>query len=420
MISSVSTRYAARSLRRNLRRTLLSVVGIAFGVGVGLVAIGWIRGLETMFVDASAGGGIGHVRVVPAGWSERRDVELRLSDWREVLERARATEGVAVATPRARVGGLLGMGTRSAHVQLTGVDAATEPRALRYVREVGEGRYLRPGERGAIVLGRTIADRLGAELEDELVVTVVDREGEMQSALLLVVGIVRTGSRAIDSTVAQVALEDVEQLSGREGAAEITILLDDALAVEASRAAIAGAIAGGDIASGNEVLTWLEVAPDLSANLAQRSAFMTLAVFIILVVVLLGVASAQLTGVLERRKEFAVLAALGTRTAHLVRIVLTEGLILGLASGLAALAWAAPLLHRWSSEGLDLTAMMKSEDDAMAFGGVLIDPVFHPDFGARAVPAALGLSILATLAASLYPAWFASRTDPASALRVDR
>lgn len=418
MMSSVSTRYAARSLRRNLRRTLLSVAGIAFGVGVGIMAIGWIRGVETMFVDASAGGGIGHVRVVPAGWSESRDVELRLGDWREVLERARATEGVAVATPRARVGGLLGMGTRSAHVQLTGVDATTEQRALRYVREVGEGRYLRPGERGAIVLGRTIADRLGAELEDELVVTVVDREGEMQSALLLVVGIVRTGSRAIDSSVAQVALEDVEQLSGREGAAEVTILLDDALAIEASRDAIVRAISGsgGD----DEVLTWLEVAPDLSANLAQRSAFMTLAVFIILVVVLLGVTSAQLTGVLERRKEFAVLAALGTRTVHLVRIVLTEGLILGLTSGLAALAWAAPLLHEWSTAGLDLTAMMKSEDDAMAFGGVLFDPVFHPDFGAWAVPAALGLSILATLAASLYPAWFASRTDPASALRVDR
>src|SRR5690606_33714671 len=133
--------------------------------------------------------------------------------WREVLERARSMDGVAVATPRATVGGLLGLGTRSAHVRLTGVDARTEPRALRYVREVGEGRYLRPGERDAVVLGRAAADRLGAELEDELVATVVDRQGEMQSALLTVVGIVRTGSQAIDSSLAHVALEDVEQLS---------------------------------------------------------------------------------------------------------------------------------------------------------------------------------------------------------------
>src|SRR5690606_7959924 len=197
MSGSVSTRYASRSLRRNFRRTMLSVFGVAFGVGVGLLAIAFIRGQEAMMADAAAGGGVGHVRIAPAGWNERRADEMRLTEWREVLERARSMDGVAVATPRATVGGLLGLGTRSAHVRLTGVDARTEPRALRYVREVGEGRYLRPGERDAVVLGRAAADRLGAELEDELVATVVDRQGEMQSALLTVVGIVRTGSQAI-------------------------------------------------------------------------------------------------------------------------------------------------------------------------------------------------------------------------------
>lgn len=135
---------------------------------------------------------------------------------------------------------------------------------------------------------------------------------------------------------------------------------------------------------------------------------------------LLGVASAQLTGVLERRKEFAVLTALGTRTVQLVRVVVTEGLFLGLAGAFGALAWASPLLYQWSTAGIDFSKMMQSRDDGITFGGVLIDPIFHPDFGVWTVPAALGLSLLATVAASLYPAWFASRTDPASALRVDR
>jgi ABC-type lipoprotein release transport system permease subunit len=414
MIGSVSTRYASRSLRRNLRRTLLSVFGIAFGVGMGLIAISWIRGQESMFVSASASSGIGHLRIAPAGWDERRAPEMRLARGSDVLRAARAREEVAAAAPRATVGGLLGLGTRSAHVQLTGVDAAVEPRVLRFVRHVGEGRYLRPGERNAIVIGRVVADRLGAELEDELVVTVVDRRGEMQSALLSVVGIVRTGSRAIDGMVAHVALEDVEQLSGREGPAEVTLLLRDPSQVEAARAALRA------LPGGNDVLTHLEVAPELGTNLKNRRAVTTFAVAIILLVVLLGVASAQLTGVLERRKEFAVLAALGTRTVHLVRVVLTEGVILGIASGTAALAWSSPILHRWATEGIDLMKLVRTEDERLAFGSVLFDPIFYPDFGLWAVPAAFALSLTATLAASLYPAWFASRTDPASALRVDR
>ena len=167
------------------------------------------------------------------------------------------------------------------------------------------------------------------------------------------------------------------------------------------------------------MLSWLEISPEFRARLQSGQAFTNVAVAIVLLVVLLGVASAQLTGVLERRKEFAVLAAIGMRGASLVRIVVSEGLILGTLGALLALAWSIPILHRWATAGVDLSTMMPSRD-GLAFGGVLIDPIYHPAFGAWLVPTALCLSLIATIVASLYPAWFASRTDPASALRVDR
>lgn len=414
MISSSATRYAMRSLRRNLRRTTLSVVGLAFGVGIGLVSLSWIGGQEAMSVNALAAGGLGHLRVAPAGWNERRDDELRLDDAQAVLERVRGTEGVVVAAPRARVGGLLGLGTRTSHVTLTGVDPEAEPRALRYVREVQEGRYLRPGEDGAVVLGHTVAERLRAELDDELVVTVVDDSGQMQSALLVVVGIVSTGSRPIDASIAHVSLADVERLSGRPGLGEITVLLEDPDAASATQREITAWLPAGD-----EALTWLEVSPEFRSRLQTAEAFTDFAIVVVLLVVLLGVASAQLTGVLERRKEFAVLAALGMRGLSLVRVVVTEGVLLGVAGALGALAWAGPITHRWATQGVDLSALIQSRD-GLAFGGVLIDPMYYPAFGTWIVGAALGLSLIATIVASLYPAWFASRTDPASALRVDR
>jgi len=415
MTLSVASRYALRSLRRNLRRSALSVVGVAVGVGLGLLAFAWIRGEETMSINAAAGGGVGHLRVAPDGWVARRDEGLRLTDWEETLRAVRETEGVEVATPRARAGGLLGLGTRSAHVTLTGVDAATEPRALRYVSELAEGRYLAPGASGEVVIGRTIADRLDARLDDELVVTAVDDEGQMQSRLLRVVGVAETGSRDIDATIAHVALSDVERLSGREGAGEITILAEDVYALDAVQARVARHVAGDDA-----LLTWLEVSPELRMNLESDGAFFDMAVMIILLVVLLGVASAQLTGVLERRKEFAVLAAVGMRTRALVKIVLVEGFVLGLGSAAAALLWAGPLIWWMNDAGVDLTAAMATSDEGIAFGGLLMDPIFHPDFGAWMLPSALALALVATIAASLYPAWFASRTDPANALRVDR
>lgn len=413
MIRSVTTRYAVRSLRRNLRRTLLSVVGVAFGVGIGLIAISWVSGQQAMLTDAAATGGLGHLRIAPEGWTESRSLDLRIHDWRAQLERIRATPGVRAASPHAQVRGLLGLGTRSAPVTLTGVDPTSEQDTLRYVSEVAEGRYLAPDDEGALVLGRDTLNRLRAELGDELVVSTVDDDGELQTILLTIVGIVDTGSRAIDSTIAQVTLPDVERLSGRDGAADITILLDDVHAIPAMKERLSGDVARGDV-----LLTWLESSPDMRAGMAKGDGYVRAMLFIILLVVLLGVMSAQLTGVLERRKEFAVLAALGMRGRHLVMVLLTEGFALGLVSAVAALAWSSPIIYGMATNGVDLSATYGSE--GVAFGGVLMPMVVHPTFGPIIFAAGLGLSLIATVVASLYPAWYASKTDPAAALRVDR
>ena len=58
--------------------------------------------------------------------------------------------------------------------------------------------------------------------------------------------------------------------------------------------------------------------------------------------------------------------------------------------------------------------------DGLAFSGVLIEPIYYPTFGPWVISTALFLALVATVLASLYPAWFASRTDPAAALRMDR
>jgi ABC-type lipoprotein release transport system permease subunit len=410
-----SFRYAWRSLLRNGRRTFLSVLGLGFGVGIGLVALSWVGGIDRMSLDAVARAGVGHLRVEPAGWIERRDEALRLAGGDELLTAIRASDGVALAAPRAHVSALLGLGNRSAHVALTGVDPDVEPRATRFVGEVAEGRYLTAGDRGAVVLGGAIVDRLRAELGDELVVSVVDEDGEIESALLTIVGIVRSGSRAIDRGIAHVTLAEVASLSGRAGLGEIAILLEDPSTLDARRSELSALASGGD-----DVLSWLDVADGLRMKIESGDVMTRIVIGLILLIVLLGVASAQLTAVLERRKELAMLAALGMPVRSIVRVVMTEGALLGLGGALLALTWTAPILHSWATDGIDLFAMIPQSGDGLAFSGVLIDRYYYPSYGLWVVPTALSLSLIATVLASLHPAWFAARTDPAVSLRVDR
>ena len=124
-------------------------------------------------------------------------------------------------------------------VELVGVDPEREPAADRFVRTVTRGRYLTPSDSGAIVVGRAVADRLAADLDDEILATAVGRTGDIESTMLRIVGIVDTGSDEIDAGICQVPLADIERLTGLAGAGEVAIVLKDWKASDTTRAALA-------------------------------------------------------------------------------------------------------------------------------------------------------------------------------------
>lgn len=409
MIAS-TLRLATRDLGRNKRRTILSVLGVGIGCAIALLLTGFRESVTAIYSRMAGESGPGHLRVSPEGWLPRRDDALRLLEGKAVLEQVRRLEGVKVAAPRTRVQGLLAMGTRVAAVELTGVDPLAEPQAYRFIRRISAGRYLQPGDTDAVVIGQALAERLSVEVDDELVVTAVRSGGQMESALLRVVGLASSGSREIDSGVAHVPLATVENLSGLPGLGEIAVLLDDFDRLERVRAGLLS-VAG----PGNTVLRWSEISADLAQHLRQDAASSRLMSGIVIFVVLLGVAAAQLTAVLERKREFAVFAALGMRPWRLVVQIFVEALALGLLGAAAGALLAAVPLYLLITRGLDLSGLLRGGE--LTFEGTLMDPVIYAQLGWWMVPYLLVLSLVATVLGAIYPAFYAARTDPASALR---
>jgi ABC-type lipoprotein release transport system permease subunit len=402
--------YAVRSLRRNARRTVLSIVGIGIGCALALFMESLNRGRDELFARMGAYGGAGHVRIVPQGWRERRDPRLRLASLQRDVDAARQLSGVAALTVRARAQALVAMGTHVVPVEIVGVDPRTEPATNRFARNVSQGRYLESPDAGAVVVGQAIADRLVAGLDDEILATAVGRGGDIESTLLRIVGIVRTGSDEIDATICHVVLADVERLTGLSGAGEVTLILDDWEGADLAKATLSRMIRGGD-----EVLTWGETNPEFQGHLEQDKAVSRLVSAIILLIVVLGVASAQLAAVLERRREFAVLSALGMRSRTVVAVLLQEALAIGIASAALGFVLGLPLVWALATRGIDLSRYMGA---SYSFQGVLIEPVIYGDVGAWTAWYVLTVAVVVTVVASLYPAWFASRTNPADALRV--
>ena len=155
----------------------LSIVGIGIGCALALFMESLNRGRDELFARMGAYGGAGHVRIVPAGWRERRDPRLRLADWKADVDGARALPGVAAVTYRARAQALVAMGTHVVPVEIVGVDPDTEPSTYRFVRDdAAQAAICARRTAETVVIGQAIADRLVAGLDDEILATAVGQE----------------------------------------------------------------------------------------------------------------------------------------------------------------------------------------------------------------------------------------------------
>ncbi|MFC1462862.1 ABC transporter permease [Verrucomicrobiota bacterium] len=410
MIRTVAGKYAFRSLFRNLRRTGLSALGAGIGCAIAVMGTSWVGGAGEMQMRAASESGAGHLRVVPLGWEDTRENTLRLTDPGHASAETAKLRGVKVAAARGRANGLLAFGNRTSGVEIVGVDPRAEHASNRIVHKSKlEGRYLQAGDSGKTVIGRGLAKRLDVELDDDLYVTMSGKD-QITSLMLNIVGILETGSEDLDTSICHVMLDDVAKATGYEGPGEISLLLEDPELMRSLHTELAAALFGR-----NDVITWKEVSPELAANVDGDTAFTRILMGIIVVVVSLGIAGAQLTAVLERRREFAVLSALGMKDRQIVSLILVEAVLIGIGGAVVALAAGGSVAHLLATKGVNIAKMMGGE---MSMGGVLLDPVMYGSFGLWIVWYALGISLVSTLAASIYPAWFATRTDPADALRV--
>ena len=131
----------------------------------------------------------------------------------------------------------------------------------------------------------------------------------------------------------------------------------------------------------------------------QTADFSFLLASIILAVGVAGIMNTMLASVHERIREIGVFMSLGAGNNHLYKMFLSESVILGLVGGLIG----------------TLVGILASVLLGPLMINIAISPTEIPLF---VVPLALGLSVVASVTASLYPTWRASKVDPVKALKA--
>jgi len=404
---------AWRNIWRNRRRTLITLFSIAFGVLLAVIFTGIGDSTYGQMIDHSARLGGGHVVVQHPEYAETPSLKRSLQKTDALRTLAEADPDVTRVVSRVSGAAMLSTSSGSVGAMLLGIDPkAEDSETLGIIDALAEGEFFAAADDKGIILGSTLAENLDVDLGKKVVYTVTDKRGEISSGLARVTGIVRTGSPTIDGGICLLPIDSLRKILAYE-ADELTQL---AVFVDGHRnsAAVAGRLRDGR-PENTAILTWDEAQPDLAGFINMKTTSTMILELIITVLIAAGIFNTLFVSVMERLREFGIMAAIGFSSGQLFALVLWESLWLALCGLIAGVLVTASPYYYLNTVGLDYSKLV---GEGAEVAGVSMDPIMYVElYGPNAIFIALAIFI-ATMSAGLYPAWRAGRIAPVETIRI--
>lgn len=402
---------ALRNLRRNLRRTLITLLAISGGLTLMIFQDAIQAGSYRQLVRTGVSTMAGHVVVQAEGYQADPEMERLLPEVAAVTTSLEAAFPDARVVQRALVQGLLQSPRNATGIGVSGVEPDGETAVSDWKDKLVAGEWL-SGSKREIVLGDGVAKSLEVEPGDK-VVLLIQGPDEVVSQLFRVKGLFRTGSSELDGAFGIAPVATLTALLDAPGAAhQVSVHLPDPRGAEAATARAKVALEATD---GLEVLHWTEALPDLHAFILRDQQSGRSMLFVIGIIVAMGVLNTVLMSVMERVRELGVMLAVGLTPARVAGLVMLEGALLGALAAAVGGGIGLALVLPLSKTGLDLAAMMGGESVEVA--GVALNTVIYPTVEWPVFAAFCGLAWLFTVLSSVWPALHAARLKPVDAMR---
>ena len=417
-----------RSLLRQRRRTLITASAMAVGVAMVMGMIAYVDGMFALMFDKMVGQSMGHVQVHHPDYPDTHELYDTVHGAGALLATLGATPGVKGAAPRLFAHGLIGGSSDATGARLQGIDPADERLVTGFGARVAEGVALGgpPPADGSIpvVIGAGLQKSIKVAVGDSLVLITQAADGSLANELLTVVGVVKTGSAAMDRAGAWVPLADLQRVLALEDQVhEVLIVGDDsdqALALAETIAAGAGGVRPALVADPAEpdarplIRTWFEADPVTAKMMDSQTIPKVIMLAVVFSVAALGVLNTMLMSVFERTRELGLLKALGLKPRQIVALILTEAALLGALS--SALGLGLGLLFDWYLVRVGVP-MANSDGEGFVYMGITFDPVIYGVVHPEGIAMSVGAVLVVCVLAAIWPAVRAARLRPVDAMR---
>ncbi|MEZ5499244.1 MAG: lipoprotein-releasing ABC transporter permease subunit [Steroidobacteraceae bacterium] len=407
----IGTRYMRSTHRRGFVSfvALMSVLGLMLGVAVLIVVLSVMNGFE---------GELRQRILSVTSHATLMGLEGSLPQWESARRRALASTGVEAAVPYVEAQAMLAMGGRVLGATVRGIDVAAERATLGLLGrfQSGSADSLVAGDY-AIALGDALAKELNASVGDSLVV--ITPQGTATPGGIMprmrrfrVSGIFSSGMYEFDRGLALVNIDDARRLYNMgDSVTGIRLTLDDPLQAPGTVRQLALELGGGYFVS-----DWTRNHANFFRSIQLTKSLMFFILMLIVAVAAFNIIATLVMIVKEKRGDVAILRSMGAAPRNILLTFTVQGVLIGVLGTLFGVLLGATIAH-------NLERLVHSVE--RAFGVRFLDPkvYFMSDLPAYVQwPDVLQVSAIALLlcaVGTLYPAWTASRAQPAEALRHD-
>jgi len=390
--------------------TFISIAGVMVGVTALIVVIAVMNGFKEDLRDKILGV-TSHVVI------SRFDGNI--PKYLEVKEKVEEVSGVNAATPFIYTQVMISSRKAISGAVLRGIEPKSASKVINLPKNLRagsleeleaenkpEGMRSTPG----IILGNELARNIGASRGEP--VTVISPLGRLtplgrvpRSQTFRVAGIFDSGMYEYDSTIAYVSLWAAQRFLGiGDRVTGIEVRVDDIYSADRVAKAIGKALDGYPYWSRD----WMRMNKNLFSALKLEKIVMFIILTLIILVAAFNIVGTLIMVVMEKTRDIAILKSMGATRRSIMKIFMIEGAVIGLVGTLLGLLGGYALCT--------LLATYKFIELPSDVYYISTLPVQMNPFDVAVIALA---AIVITLAASVYPAWQASRLDPAEAIRYE-